>query len=131
MDNIWLLYWITRFDDIKGMLGGFQFLSGVFSLIFAGAFVLFYASLMIDKDERFTKPKKTAGIGCLLLVTLFTSASIIKSLIPSKEDALMIAGGVVLTEIVQSEAAGRIASKSVLVVESWLDKNIPKEEKKQ
>lgn len=129
MDSIWLLYWITRFDDIKDMLGGFQFVTGLFSLLSLGAFIIMYCNEKEIGDSVKTPLKYTKGcfVFCLISVVML---SITKNLIPSKEDALMIAGGVVLTEIVQSEAAGRIASKSVLVVENWLDRNIPKEEKK-
>lgn len=111
MDNVWLLYWITRLDAITALLKGIFVISAAFPITF------------LVTEKEFTKAAKVSTAVAFVSVLFVT-------LIPSKEDALMIAGGVVLTEIVQSEAAGRLASKSVLVVESWLDNNIPKEEKK-
>ena len=122
MDSIWLLYWITRLDAIGSV---FEATAAVCCM---GLIVnLALGTPLMQEGSISKKLYKTifCSLGALLVISVMG-----KTLTPSKEDALMIAGGVVLTEIVQSEAAGRIASKSVLVVENWLDRNIPKEEKK-
>lgn len=123
MDNVWLLYWITRLDAIGSVFGGIALVSFTALII-----NLVVGTMMMLGGDLSKKIYKYIFISAGILLGI---GIVGKTLTPSKEDALMIAGGVVLTEIVQSEAAGRIASKSVLVVENWLDKNIPKEEKKQ
>jgi len=129
MDNIWILYWITRFDDIKGMLFGFQFILAVCILIFAFLKVVCLFSNENEKDDSYHSVNNASKTVLWIVVPLFVSSTVVKALIPSKDDAMLIAAGVAVTEVVQSEAAGRIASKSVGVIETWLDKQV--EEKKE
>jgi len=129
MDNIWILYWITRFDDIKGMLFGFQFILAICILIFAALKVVCLFSNENEKDDSYHSVNNASKNVLWIVVPLFVSSTVVKALIPSKDDAMFIAAGVAVTEVVKSEAAGRIASKSVGVIETWLDKQV--EDKKE
>lgn len=129
MDNVWILYWITRFDDIKSMLSGFQFILAICILIFAFLKVVCLFSNEKEKDDSYHSVNSASKTLLWIVVPLFVSSTVVKALIPSKDDAMLIAAGVAVTEVVQSEAAGRIASKSVGVIETWLDKQV--EDKKE
>lgn len=50
-------------------------------------------------------------------------------LIPSQKDAMFIAGGVAVIEAAKSDTAQRLASKSIVAIESWLDAANIKEKK--
>lgn len=126
MDSLWMLYWITRLDAIIATLGVFQFfllIASVVSCVIAGSIML-----AGNGKEKF-EPKwmKSFAIMCIVFLSF---VSVLKALVPTKQDAMFIAAGWAVTELVQSESAKRIASKSVGVVESWLDKQ-QKELKKE
>lgn len=125
MDSFWTLYWITRLDTII-------FTMNVFAWIFVGSTFLFTLSALIiagemDDEETATKAAKVAKASALLFVIIMG----VKMFIPSKEDAVVIAAGVGITEAVKSETAQRLASKSVGVIEQWLDKQAKADDNEQ
>lgn len=136
MEHFWTLYWITRLDSIGTV---FVFLAVVFAL-FTTVCAVVYAceagSVYSEPNQSTLKTSKRWGVIFVLLALLFSTA---KALIPSKEDAYFIAAGVGITEAVKSATAQRLASKSVGIIEQWLDKQaktddneqVKQEEKKQ
>lgn len=119
MDNFWILYWITRLDSLGAL---FVFLATVFAFGAFGCAVVYgcEAGSIYSKPNQCTlKTSKRWGVIFVLLALVFSTA---KALLPSKEDAYFIAAGVGITEAVKSETAQRLASKSVSVIENWLDK---------
>lgn len=131
MDYIWLLWLITRLDEIKNFVGGFGSFCAIAMIVCVA--VWFFASVVLpDINNGQTKEQENASKKSLnfiyLFITLMVLSQLVKALIPSKEDALYIAGGAAVIEAAQSDTAKRLASKSVKVVEDYLDK-IGKEEK--
>lgn len=111
MDNVWILYWITRLDSLNTLL----VLTTVFSLLTAVFFIIVEESIEKGAINSFI-----VGIVSAVLLVF----------IPTKQDAMLIAAGVAVTEVVKSEAAGRIASKSVGVIEAWIDKQVEAKKEK-
>jgi len=123
MESLWILYWITRLDTL------IQTLSWVQGL--AGALFLALGFLRIVSSDLEVEEKALAKKWMPVFATVFILTSATKPFIPSKEDAMLIAAGVGITEAVKSETAQRLASKSVAVVEKWLDEQTKdKQEKK-
>jgi len=119
MDSFWTLYWITRLDSLGTL---FVFLATVFAFGAFGCAVVYgceAGSIYSKPNQSTLKTSKRWGVIFILLALLFSTA---KALLPSKEDAYFIAAGVGITEAVKSETAQRLASKSVSVIENWLDK---------
>lgn len=128
MEHFWTLYWITRLDSL-GIL--FVFLAVVFALFTAVCAVIYgcEAGSVYSKPNQSTlKTSKRWGVIFVLVALLF---SIAKALLPSKEDAYFIAAGVGITEAVKSETAQRLASKSVGIIENWLDKQAKTDDNEQ
>lgn len=125
MESFWILYWITRLDSVVSTLTLFAVLLGISALI--SAFVM-AVNLDSHGDEQTAKTSKK---WLIIFSVLFTMTTCTKMLVPSKEDAMLIVAGVGITEAVKSETAQRLASKSVAVVEKWLDEQTKdKQEKK-
>lgn len=118
--EIFLLYLFTRIPAIKGML----FLCAL--LLFALGSVKF-----IDTDGKY-------GLTDAEKAPLFKDAKrwmlwailpvILGGLVPSKEDVGLILAGSAVLEVAKSETAGRLASKSVQLIEQTLDGFIQKKE---
>lgn len=128
MDSFWTLYWITRLDSIGTL---FVFLIVVFALFTAVCAVVYgceAGSVYSKPNQSILKTSKRWGVVFVLLALLFSTA---KALMPSKEDAYFIAAGVGITEAVKSETAQRLASKSVGVIEQWLDKQSKTDDNEQ
>lgn len=128
MEHFWTLYWITRLDSLGTL---FVILASVST--FGAAFcVMSYIDSGKDfykeADEQARKTCKRYGILFAFLVLTFSTA---KALMPSKEDAYFIAAGVGITEAVKSETAQRLASKSVGIIENWLDKQAKTDDNEQ
>ena len=119
MEHFWTLYWITRLDS----LGTLFLILAVVSTLGVGVRVMNYIDCgegpYRKADETGMKTWKRYGMFFAFLMLTFSTA---KALMPSKEDAYFIAAGVGITEAVKSETAQRIASKSVGIIEQWLDK---------
>lgn len=119
MEHFWTLYWITRLDSLGTL---FVFLATVFAFGAFGCAVVYgceAGSIYSKPNQSTLKTSKRWGVIFVLVALLFSTA---KALLPSKEDAYFIAAGVGITEAVKSETAQRLASKSVGVIEQWLDK---------
>lgn len=119
MEHFWTLYWITRLDSV----GDLFVLLAILSLIGASVSAINYydntSGYYTEPNTQAAKAWKRYGVFFTFLVLIFSTA---KALMPSKEDAYFIAAGVGITEAVKSETAQRLASKSVGVIEQWLDK---------
>lgn len=127
MEHFWTLYWITRLDSLGLLFTILAALSAISVFICVGSYY--------DNTGGYTEPNTQAmkawkryGILFAFLALTFSTA---KALMPSKEDAYFIAAGVGITEAVKSETAQRLASKSVGVIEQWLDKQAKTDDNEQ
>lgn len=128
MENLWMLYLITRLDSVINFLDTVQYMMLMTSIFLVVSFV-FVGEIESD-EEKAEKSKRTLSWWLKCSVVLFILTGITKVVLPSKEDVMFIAAGVGITEVVKSEEAKRIASGSVKVVEAWLAKQ-EKELKKE
>lgn len=120
MEYFWWLYFATRLDEIR---------SGFTICIFIGVF-LFVTSMMatIDLGREKTRAYRWSAVGVFIL------GMVGSVLVPSKQDAMFIAGGVGVIEASKAIAGSEIAKKSVSIVEQWLTnelENMKTKSKKQ
>lgn len=127
MEHFWTLYWITRLDSLGTLFLILASVSTFATAICVMSYIDCGEGFYKKADEQARKTCKRYGMFFAFLMLAFSTA---KALMPSKEDAYFIAAGVGITEAVKSETAQRLASKSVGVIEQWLDKQTKQEEKK-
>lgn len=119
MDNLWMLYLVTRLDSVSSLFVSLIIVGSVATVLFGGVAALTHDSCNTNEREVvFPFCKKMIKTSLTVIVV----SMLLKTFIPTKEDAMFIAGGVVLTEIAQGDEAQCIASGSVRVVEAWLAK---------
>lgn len=121
--EIWLIYLITRLDVLL------TFAKWGLAITVAAAFAsIFIASSMIEtrslEDDgpmiaRWWRKFAFVPIVSLLLIAF----------VPSQEDMKFIIAGTGLIEVAKSDSAQRVASKSVQVVEQYLDTILNQEKK--
>lgn len=111
MEYAFWLYLLTRLDAFKDLFYGIAVVTFVGFLITCVG-----APYIVDAFGK-TTLKRTIK----LFVITFLCSELICALIPSKKDAMFIAGGIGVIEAARSETAQRIASKSVGVIERFLD----------
>ena len=121
--DIFLLYLWTRLDQIS-------FTLGTLFLLCCGVLAASVLSRMFcfDQHEReesweFWGPwvKKAIWVGGVILA--------INIIIPTQKQAAIILAGSAILDVAKSEAAGRIASKSVQLIEQTLDGYLKKDAK--
>lgn len=124
MNEIFLLYLFTRLGAIQTIL----FIGAVFSsvaLFSLGIMLMATAASNYHKEEHaFSKraikyPITTLSICGLLLL-----------IVPSQKDAMFIVAGAGVLEAAKTETAQRLASKSVQVIEGFIDNYLEKDKKK-
>lgn len=125
--EVFLIYLLTRLDGILGLTHTVS-MCFVIGYFVAGFFVLVSFIEERDGDAKEFR-EKTLG---LMKKTMYIPiiAVFLSVLIPSKEDAKFIIAGTGLVEIAKSDTAQRLESKSVQVVEKYLD-NFLKEDNKE
>jgi hypothetical protein len=106
MEYFWWLYLATRLDAIQSMFGSMVAGSVLVSL------PLWMASIDVGM-EKTRVYRWTLG-------AIFAVGVIGCTLVPSKKDAMFIAGGVGVIEASKAIAGSEIAKKSVSVIEQWL-----------
>lgn len=116
--EIFLLYLWTRLDAIQGLLITASIFLGIGAL-FSCIFRTFPDEVISAKAGEYTKP----------LIRWLVVVALIAATVPSKQDALFILAGTGVIEVAKSETAGRLASKSVQLIEQTLDGYLKKAEK--
>lgn len=122
MEYAFWLYLLTRLDSIKSSLFALSWLT--FALCALSFIVHLLASSEYEKevkDKALWLSKK--------VIWVFVVAEIGCVFTPSQKDAMFIAGGIGVIEAARSDVAQRIASKSVGVIERFLDEMTVKEKK--
>ena len=127
MKDWFLLYLLTRVDAVS------QILCGAFSVcVIAAGFIFVWRFFGEDLDryegaevvekrraDRAARDKKVKPL--LICAALFASTA---TFIPSRNDIIFIAGGTALIEIAKSDKAKSIGSKTLDVVEKYLDEAV-------
>lgn len=113
MNETFMLYLLTRLDDLSTLCT----LIAIFgSMIWGLAWIPLSIEGVLNK--HLNKHKKTM----MKLLWIPIIAAVFSVLLPSKNDVIFIIAGTGLIEISKTDTAQRLASKSVLVFEQYLDK---------
>lgn len=129
--EIFLLYAFTRLDAI-GTFAGVVSVVGLMSG-FVAMFIHMGCESELRENSSEGDKKITKRIGSLsrcLLVAGFVSA-IICVLTPTQKDAAIILAGAGILEVAKTDAAQRLASKSVQLIEQTLDGYLKADEAKK
>jgi hypothetical protein len=122
-DNMFILYLFTRLDQVLF----FADLISIFGTIIFGVSIIGYFSCTPDPrysedsrdhDEILQKNWLIIIKKCRWLAVVY----VLLIIVPSKEDVKFIIAGTGLIEIAKTDTAKEIASKSVSIVEKYLDK---------
>jgi chromate transport protein ChrA len=117
MNETFMLYLFTRLDSFNRVL----VVGGVFLLIGTVITVIVAIGLKTDGDEY---PKIFHRIwAAFALIVLFNIV------VPTQKDVALILAGSTIMSIARTDEAQRITSKSVRVVEQYLDALLIKEKK--
>lgn len=113
MDDMFLLYFITRLDEIRNLL------TLVTTLYIAAVIVLGLIAVMTSDSINFpVDDLKNAPYPKLYILVI---AVTLATIIPSKNDAIFILAGSNIMQAVKNDDTKRIAGKSVEVFEKYLD----------
>ena len=121
MNDLFLLYLLTRLNELKCVLTIVSLVAGV---LFGLVALLYGATAAAGDDESSNTFKKFLWLWKPLTISL-----LLNTLLPTQQDVMFIAGGSAVLEAAKSDTAQRVASKSVQVVEKYLD-GILREDKK-
>lgn len=122
MNDLFLLYLLTRLNEIKCVLSTVSLTAGV---IFGGVALMYGITAMAGDHDVSDKAKTAMWIWKPLVASL-----LLNTLLPTQQDVMFIAGGSAVLEAAKSDTAQRVASKSVQVVEKYLDGVLKEGEKK-
>lgn len=122
--DIFLLYLFTRLDAFKMTL----VVLAVFLCI--AALITIMTTIDTYSDEEKTAAAERRKIGYKLIACAF-AIQLLNVAVPNRESAAVILGGYAIIEVARSETAGRLASKSVQLIEQTLDGYLKKSEEKK
>lgn len=117
MNETFMLYLFTRLDTLNGVITAAALL-----LLAATIFSIFAACMMYSENMKY--PKVFHKLWAAFVV--FTLLNII---VPTQKDVALILAGSTIMSIARTDEAQRITSKSVRVVEQYLDALLIKEKK--
>lgn len=117
MNETFMLYLFTRLDNLNGVL----WIGGV--LLLAATVMTVIASCIMhsDGDEY---PKIFHKLWAVFAVVV-----LLNIVVPTQKDVALILAGSTIMSIARTDEAQRITSKSVRVVEQYLDALLTKEKK--
>ena len=123
MNETFMLYLFTRLDSLNGVLAAVTALTVVATVI-----TIVIACIMHTHDEAYPSkdhPKffNKIWLACSVLM-------LINIIVPTQKDVAIILAGSTIMQIAKTDEAQRITSKSVRVVEQYLDALLKDKEKK-
>lgn len=118
MNDMFFLYLITRLDAIKDVITLFLIVGGT---VYAAGLLWFAISYVENFGDEEVQGLKQYLFWSLIPLIFF---AFVQVAIPSKKDAMFIAGGSAVLEAAKSDTAQRVASKSVQMVEKYLDEQL-------
>ena len=111
--DIFLLYLFTRLDALHD--------AAITVVVFGGMACLFLVMAVHIFEEK-SCMKWAWRTGYLAVAAAFLAIAV-----PTQKDALFILAGVGVLEVAKADATKRIASKSVQVIEQFLDERLKKQ----
>ncbi len=118
MNETFMLYLFTRLDTLNGILA----VIGVLT-VFATIASIVIACFLHSNDEKYPTFFHKLWFACSVAL-LFNIA------VPTQKDVALILAGSTIMSIAKTDEAQRITSKSVRVVEQYLDALLKDKEKK-
>ncbi|QRQ99721.1 hypothetical protein [Dyadobacter sandarakinus] len=123
MSNYWLIYWITRLDNIQG-----AFAFAAFASLAAALFLFMSFMVGLDYDSESEIETKNKWRKSFLIAGVIFGA--IAVVIPSKNDAIMIAaGGKAMDFVEQDSSLSKLPKQTTLFITKYLDGKIADMEK--
>ena len=117
MNETFMLYLFTRLDSLNGILA---FLGVCITLATAASLAV--ACFLLANDENYPRFFHKLWIACSAVLLL-------NIIVPTQKDVALILAGSTIMSLAKTEDAKRITSKSVQVVEQYLDAFLKKEKK--
>lgn len=117
MNETFLLYLFTRLDTLNGVLVAIGSLT-----VFATIASVVIACIMHSDDEEYPRFFHKLWLACSAVV-------LVNIIVPTQKDVALILAGSTIMSIARTDEAQRITSKSVRVVEQYLDALLTKEKK--
>jgi len=118
MNETFMLYLFTRLDSLNGILA---FLGVCITLATAASLAV--ACFLLAHDEEYPKFFHKLWLACSAVLLL-------NIVVPTQKDVALILAGSTIMSIAKTDEAQRITSKSVRVVEQYLDALLKDKEKK-
>jgi hypothetical protein len=112
MNETFMLYLFTRLDSFNGALG----FAALF--LFIASLIALWVTLFETKRPFFNK-----------IWWLFAVLMVLNIITPTQKDVALILAGSTIMSIARTDEAQRITSKSVRVIEQYLDALLTKEKK--
>jgi hypothetical protein len=117
MNETFLLYLFTRLDSLNGILA---FLGVCITLATAASLAV--ACFLLANDEKYPTFFHKLWLACSAVLLL-------NIVVPTQKDVAIILAGSTIMSLAKTDDAKRITSKSVQVVEQYLDAFLKKEKK--
>lgn len=112
------IYWITRLDDVKVLIG-FIIAFAAIALIFGGGTMIFNFDSYHDDEKRIYNMGKKITIISSIIVFIF---SIGTCFIPNTNEAYMIYGlGGTIDYIKSNEVAKQLPDKCIIALDKYLE----------
>ena len=118
MNETFMLYLFTRLDTLNGVLVAIGSLT-----VFATIASVVIACIMHSEDEEYPRFFHKLWFACSVVLLLNIA-------VPTQKDVALILAGSTIMSIAKTDEAQRITSKSVRVVEQYLDALLKDKEKK-
>lgn len=135
MQFAWLFYMISVLDNVRQTIGQIIPLTAIFGFLGAACVGLSYVLRNSSDNENKEDKELPAGLRSFVKLSKLTFIlsvvfglvlMLVQALLPTQKDAMYIVAGIGLVEAVQSDTAKTVASKSVQVIEGWLDEQLAK-----
>lgn len=129
MDTWLLLYLILKLSSVIALFGIGAVLMGITAFSY---FIIGISTSKFDHDyneEKYEGAKQYLFRRGRKFAYIAAALTFLATIIPSTRDVLFITGGVGVLEAARTERANEIASKSVLVIEKFLDNYLKETEK--
>jgi hypothetical protein len=123
----WTLYWITRLDSIHDVLVGTVILIFCLSAIFP---LIIWVESTDIYGESLHQYKKIQGARLKLwfkiMIPIVAILEVLNVFVPSKQDAILMLGGVASVELIHKAADSEIGQKTEILLNNYLDQAIAK-----
>lgn len=118
------IYWLTRLDDVKVLIGFMIAFAVVALIIGLGAMLFNYDGQYDDEKRMYSSGKKLTIISSIILFVF----SIGTCLIPNTNDAYMIYGlGGTIDYIKSNEVAKQLPDKCIIALDKYLEEELNKQ----